>query len=110
METIQTKKVYLRAEAIYTFLTTDNEALDSLIIFKSEVQKTTTDQSLYEAIGAIEDKSAIRYPKLVKLLEVTEVTSFRTGMKKDRTILTHDRADEIKKKAGSLEGGIQNVR
>jgi hypothetical protein len=57
----------------------------------------TTDQALYEALGSIEDRDTINFNKLIKLLEVTTIASFKTAMKKSRNILTHERADDIRK-------------
>jgi tyrosyl-tRNA synthetase len=102
---IQAEKIYLKAEAIHQFLTEENEALEKLIIFQDGVKKMTTDQSLYEAVAAIEDKGTINYPKLVKLLEVTEINSFAKAMNQDRKILKQERAKEIREKSGGNQNG-----
>ncbi len=100
-------KVYLRAESIYTFLTSDHEELDRLIMFQDKAKLVTSDQSLYEALGSIEDKTKININKLVKLLEVAQINSFEHMMKSGRTILKEGRADEIKEKAMKImEGSI----
>lgn len=93
----QKQKMYLTAEAIYKYLLGTDEKIDTLVMCKSsEYELISTDQSLYEAIGAIEDKTKINFNKLVKLLEVTSLMSFDKTMNKPRTILTDERAEEIR--------------
>ncbi len=99
----QKQKVYLRAESILRFFTTDNERLDTLIMCQNTTKIMTTDQSLYEALGSVEDKSKINLNKLVKLLEVTEITSFKQAMNKERTILKDERVKEIIEKANQIK-------
>ena len=89
--------MYLTAESIYRFLLELDDKLDTLILCKSsEVNLVTTDQSLYEALGSIEDKSKINFNKLVKFMEVTELLPFLQTMKKPRQILTDKRVAEIR--------------
>ena len=78
----QKQTLYLTAEAIYRYLLGMDENLETLILCKSQtVNLITTDQSLYEAIGSVEDKNnTIDYNKLVKLFEVTTVKSFEESM------------------------------
>ncbi|MEA3515170.1 MAG: hypothetical protein U9R34_06840 [Nanoarchaeota archaeon] len=94
----QTKqRMYLTAESIYRFLLELDDKLDTLILCKSsEVNLVTTDQSLYEALGSVEDKSKINFNKLVKFMEVTELLPFSQTMKKSRQILTDKRVAEIR--------------
>lgn len=97
MEQAAKQRTYLKAGSIYKFLLELDEELDTLILCKSsEVHLMTTDQSLYEAIGSIKDKSQINFNKLVKLLEVTEVVSYAQSMKRSRSILTEKRVEQIK--------------
>ncbi len=96
---MQKQKMYLTAESIYKYLVGKDEKIDTLVMCKGEsVNLITTDQSLYEAVGSIEDRSKIDMNKLVKLLEVVEIRSFVDMMKKSRSILKPERVDEIKKK------------
>jgi len=93
----QKQKSYLKAEAIYRFLLNLDDALDTLIMCRSsEVELVTTDQSIYEAIGAVEDKASINLNKLTKLLEVADILSFKESMKKQRKILTNERVSQIR--------------
>ncbi len=92
------QKMYLRAEAILKYLM-GQEELHTLITTKhTEVDLVTTDQSLYEALGSIKNREEIDINLLVKLLEVTTVNSFKDMMKKDRSILTNERVEELRKK------------
>ena len=92
------QKMYLRAEAILKYLS-GQEELHTLITTKhTEVDLVTTDQSLYEALGSIKNREEIDINLLVKLLEVTTVNSFKDMMKKDRSILTPERVEELRKK------------
>ena len=90
------QKMFLRAEAILRYLR-GNEELHTLITTKNtEVDLVTTDQSLYEALGSIENRSEIDLNLLVKLLEVTTITPFQEMMKQDRKILTDERVKELR--------------
>ena len=92
------QKMYLRPEAILKYLRGD-ETLNTLITAKNtEVDLVTTDQSLYEALGSVEDRSEINMNLLVKLLEVTSIVSHQEMMKEDRKILTEDRVKELRSK------------
>lgn len=98
MNSQQKQKMYLKAEHILKYLM-GNENMDTLIMCKSaEVGLVTSDQSLYEAVGSVQNREKIDYNKLVKLLEVTEIISFRKDMKKERKILTEERVKELKEK------------
>jgi len=102
------KKTYLKAEIIYKYIMGDEE-LDTLIMCKPEkVELVTTDQSLYEALGSIDDKSKINYNKLVKFLESVEIISFSQALKKERKILREKRVEEIKQKAKNAVLNIQS--
>ena len=95
METQQ--KFFLKAESIYKYLLNVSEKLDTLIMCKPEnTVLMTYDQSLYEALGAIEDRSKIDYNKLIKFLEAVEIQSFKEKMG-ERKILKSERVEELKK-------------
>ena len=93
------KKIYLKAEHLYKYILGDDE-LETLIMCKpAHIDLVTTDQSLYEALGAVEDKESIRYNKLVKLLENVDTLSLKYSLKKVRAVLTDERVQDIRKKA-----------
>ena len=97
------QKMYLRAEAILKYLM-GQEELHTLITTKNtEVDLVTTDQSLYEALGSVKNRDEIDINLLVKLLEVTTINSFKDMMKKDRSILTPERVEELRKKVKEKE-------
>lgn len=110
METQQ--RMMLKAEAIYKYLIGASDKLDTLIMCKpANAVLSTYDQSLYEALGAIEDKSKISYPKLIKFLEVVDVQSFKEKIG-ERKILKEQRVQELRgeaterdKLAGTTESG-----
>jgi len=94
------KKVYLKAEIIYSYLLGINEKLETAIMCNgNNFNFVTSDQSLYEALGSIQDKKQITSAKLVKFLEVVDIISFKNFMNKERKILTDQRVNEIKKHA-----------
>jgi hypothetical protein len=91
------REIYLSARDIYLYLTEIESEFDDLIIcFNQNNIITTSDQSLYEALGAVEDRSKINYNKLVKLLEVASIKSYSQLAKKPRKILTEKRVKEIR--------------
>jgi hypothetical protein len=91
------REVYLTARDIYIFLTEEESEFDDLIIcFNQNNLISTTDQSLYEAIGSVEDRSTVNYNKLVKLLEVVTIKSYSFATKKARKILTEKRVKEVR--------------
>jgi len=91
------QRMMLKAEAIYKYLLGSSDKLDTLIKCKPEnIELRAFDQSLYEALGAIEDRSRIDYNKLIKFLEVVEIKSFKEKIG-ERKILKQERVDELKK-------------
>lgn len=93
------QKMYLKPEAILMYLMGE-ESLHTLIVTKNtEFELVTTDQNLYEALGAVEDRNKINLNLLVKLLEVTNVMTHSEMMKQERKILTPERVDELRKMA-----------
>src|SRR3989344_1841738 len=86
--------IQLSAAQILRFLTTDDELLDTLIIFKSsEVQLDMTEASLYSAIASVQLQDAFKLNKLAKLLEVTHVHHGHKG------IVTHELVEQIRTQA-----------
>ena len=90
--------MYLKAEAILKYLKGDDKLHTLVTTQNTEVDLVTTDQSLYEALGSIDDRSEIDINLLVKLLEVTTVTPFKDMMNKERTVLTPERVQELREK------------
>ena len=94
METQQ--KLFLKAESIFKYLVGSSDKLDTLIMCKPESTVLMTyDQSIYEALGAIEDRSKIDFNRLIKLLEAVDIQSFREKVG-ERKILKQERVDALK--------------
>ena len=91
--------VYLTAEDILKYLMGD-EKLHTLITARNnEINLITSDQSLYEAVGSVENRKAIDMNLLVKLLEATKIFYFCqiTGIR-ERKVLTPERVEELRNK------------
>jgi hypothetical protein len=85
---------HLHAEEILRYLITEDEALNTLILCNPhQISLVTTDQDLYEALGSIRPYDAFQLNKLTKLLEIVHTQH------KHKPILTHERVEEIRKKA-----------
>ncbi|MEM4637462.1 MAG: hypothetical protein QXK76_00370 [Candidatus Woesearchaeota archaeon] len=85
---------YLTSESILKYFLNKSETLDTLIMCKaSEINITTTDFNLYEALGSIEDRDNFNINKLIKFLEAVRI---EPGPKR---ILTHERVEELRKLA-----------
>jgi hypothetical protein len=96
-QTQKQNKKYLSASVIYRYLLGLDSEIDTLILCKSSyIKLLTSDQSIYEAVGAIENKQDINYHKLTKLLEVCEIRPFQEIMKAPRKILTEKRVEQIR--------------
>jgi hypothetical protein len=100
---MQKKKIYLTAESILKYLYGD-EKLEGIIIFRNnEFNILTSDQSLYEALASIEKRKKFNLTKLIKLLEVSDIVSFKRTLNTDRKILTHERAKELRNKVKEMK-------
>jgi len=87
---------YLTSEAILKYFLNVSEHIDTLIMCEgTELNLTTTDFNLYEALGSLEERDNFNIGKLIKFLEVVHIEQ---GTKK---ILTHKRVDELRKLAAN---------
>ena len=85
---------YLTSEAILKYLLNTSDNIDTLITCKgTEVNLTTTDFNLYEALGSLNETDDFRLNRLTKFLEVVHIESGTKG------ILTHERVEELRKAA-----------
>ncbi len=92
------QKMYLKAELILRYLIGNDDKLETMIICKSpDIDFVTSDQSIYEALGSIKPSDGFKLPKLVKLFEVVDIVSYKSGTKQDRKILTDARVEELRK-------------
>lgn len=93
----QNKNVFLTSETLLKYLLTDDDEINTSIMCKnSDVELVTSDHALYEALGSIKDKE-FNFHKLVKLLEVVDVVSLKKTLGKEKSILTEQRVEEIRK-------------
>jgi hypothetical protein len=90
------QKLYLKAEAILKYLKGEDKLHTLITTQNTEVDLITTDQSLYEALGSVENRNEIDINLLVKLLEVTTIMPFKEMMKEERSLLTPKRAQELR--------------
>ncbi len=105
---MQKQKIYLRAGGIMRFMLGTSKKIDDMVMCKSnEIDLVTTDQDLYEALGSIKDYDKFNQRRLVKFLEVVEIGSLERVKGKQRTILTDERVEQIRKIAlkDQEEGG-----
>jgi len=95
---MQKQKLYLKAGAILKYFLGTSDKIDTLIMCRNnEMDLVTTDQDLYEALGSLKDYDNFNQRKLVKFLEVVEVGSLKRVKGKERTILSHERVEELRK-------------
>jgi len=95
---MQKQKLYLKAGAILKYFLGTSDKIETLVMCRSnEVDLVTTDQDLYEALGSIKDYDNFNQRKLVKFLEVVEIGSLKRVKGKERTILSHERVEELRK-------------
>lgn len=100
--------IYLKAEMILQYLEGSNDKLDTLVLCKPEVKLVTSDQSLYEALGAVNNKTNIQYQKLVKLLENVEIMSYEKTFGFPRHIMSFERVTELQKSISKSITGDQH--
>jgi hypothetical protein len=87
---------YLTSEAILKYFLGKSEQIDTLILCRGdEVNLTTTDFNLYEALGSVENREKFDINKLIKFLETVHI---ETGAKR---VLSHERVQELRKLAES---------
>jgi predicted DNA binding protein len=93
---MEKQKMYLKPEAILKYLTGEEKLHTLITAQNTEVDLVTTDQSLYEALGSVENRNDINLNLLVKLLEVATVVPHNELTKQERKILTEQRVNEIR--------------
>jgi len=95
---MQKQKLYLKAGAILKYFLGTSNKIETIILCRSnEIDLVTTDQDLYEALGSLKDCDNFNQRKLVKFLEVVEIGSLKRVKGKERTILSHERVEELRK-------------
>ncbi|AJF60896.1 TPA: hypothetical protein HA239_03355 [Candidatus Woesearchaeota archaeon] len=97
MENANKQKMYLKPEAILKYLMGEEKLHTLITTQNTEVNLITTDQSLYEALGSVDDRSKINLNLLVKLLEVVKIVPHDEMAKEERKVLSPERAEELRK-------------
>lgn len=83
---------YLTSEDILKYFMNMSDNIDTLIMCKgTEINITTTDFNLYEALGSLKERDNFNLNKLIKFLEAVHIES---APKKP---LTHERVEELRK-------------
>jgi hypothetical protein len=97
------KKLIIRPEAILRYLITDDDKMDTLIMCKGEqLNLSTTDYDIYEAMGSVKPYDNFKLNKLVKFFQVVDIQ----GCGKKKEILKEERVEELRKLAlKHKEGG-----
>ncbi|MBI5398124.1 hypothetical protein HZB03_01550 [Candidatus Woesearchaeota archaeon] len=95
VRTPQHRGVFLNGATILRYLITDDEKLETAIICKQhDVEFTTTDQELYDALTCIKPYDSFKLQKLVKLLEAARVSGVAS-----KHVLTEEKLEELRKEA-----------
>jgi len=89
----------LNAETILKYFITDKSEIETNILAGSGngIKLTTTDYSLYEALGSVIENDAFNWRKVVKFLEAVQIISFENVTGGKKPILTQKRVEEIRK-------------
>ena len=95
--TVQKRTAYLNSEALLKFFLGADDEVDTLIKCRgTEVDLLTYDNDLYEALGSINPHDNFQLQKLIKLIEVLDILSYRKNFGKEKPILTHEKVDELR--------------
>ncbi len=98
--------VFIKPEILLRYLITDDETVDTLITCKNtEYDIVTSDNTIYQALGSIQQYDNVKLNRLTKFFEVVEVFSAKEKTGKEKRLLTHERVEELRKLALS---GVSN--
>ena len=91
------QKMFLGSEAILKFFLGTSDEIDTLIKCRgSEVELATFDYNLYEALGSLKPDDEFKLNKLINLLEVVDIVSYKLNRHMEKPILKDERVDEIR--------------
>ena len=106
---VQKQSMYVNSSALLKFFLGTDDTIDTLIKCKgTEIDLMTSDYDLYEALASLRECDDFRTNKLVKLLEVIDVVSFRKNKRMDKPVLTHMRVEELRALAMKKEDNDDN--
>lgn len=93
-------KKFLTAEAILRFLITENEELNTIIIYEpSKYELISTDQQVYEALASTKPDDEFSLIKLKKFFEIVLIKSHENLTGEKRTLILDDKVKSIRKTA-----------
>ncbi|MBI4739826.1 hypothetical protein HY772_09925 [Candidatus Woesearchaeota archaeon] len=99
------RNAFLNGATILRYLITDDEKLETAIICKQpDVEFTTTDQELYDALASVKPYDSFKLPKLVKLFEVSRVAGVM-----HKRVLTEEKLEALRKEA-LIPKSDENIR
>ena len=105
----QMQQYFLKAEAILKYFLGTSEKISTMIMCKgSTYDLATTDYELYQALGSVTSYDNVAKAKLTKLLEAVDVLSHRRETGEGKKVLTHERAEELRKIAINDKGDDKN--
>ncbi|PIY60529.1 hypothetical protein COY95_01300 [Candidatus Woesearchaeota archaeon CG_4_10_14_0_8_um_filter_47_5] len=94
---MQTNQTYLKADVILAYLLNKDDNLDTQITCGGGASSLiTSDQSLYEALGAVRPGDNFVSNRLLKFLENVDVVSYRRLFGREKSVLTTGRIDELR--------------
>ena len=97
---MQNRTIYLTPENLLKYLLGNDDEIDTLITCKgTEVDLTTYDQDLYDAMGSLTPNDELKMHRLLKLIEVVDILPYRKASGKNKRILTNERVEELRLKA-----------
>ena len=96
----QKQTIYLNSSSVLKYLLGANEYLTELITARgTEFNITTTDFEVYEALGSLKPYDDFKINKLVKFFEIVDVKSRKDSTGNEKSILKHERVDQLRKSA-----------
>tara|TARA_Y100000310_G_scaffold326243_1_gene390875 strand:+ start:1913 stop:2233 length:321 start_codon:yes stop_codon:yes gene_type:complete len=87
-------------EMILKYLIKDDDELNTKIMCKEHgINLVAVDKDVYEALGSIKKYDLFKLNKLTKFFEIVDVISFKERTGKEKSVLTFEKVDEIRKLA-----------
>ncbi len=103
------QQYFLTAEALLKYLLGTSESISTMIMCKTpDADLVTTDYELYQAFGSVKNYDDVTKARIVKLLESVDILSYRKEKSDEKKILTHERVEELRKKALKDSGDDKN--
>ncbi|MEM2121529.1 MAG: hypothetical protein QXU20_02655 [Candidatus Woesearchaeota archaeon] len=92
------QRIFLNSVTLLKYFLNTDDYIDTLITCRgTELELTTHDYNLYEALGSLKPYDNFNINRLVKLLEVVKVTPYEN--REGKKVLTEKRVEELRKEA-----------